>query len=73
MDSLTLGIPVTIAQNVVYGLPGRLVHVTSTVAIDVSADNTTFVPLTGANTVGVFTSGGFVRCTTGPAVVVCKA
>jgi hypothetical protein len=72
-ELISIGPPTAMLQNVTYALPARLVHITSSVAIDVSSNGTAWSALTGANTTGVLTSGSFIRCTTGSASVTCKA
>jgi len=71
-QSLSPGLAKTITQNVVYSLPTRLCYVTSSAAVDISVDNSTWNALTGANTVGAYTSAQFIRCTTASPVVLCK-
>lgn len=67
------GVPLAIAQTTAYALPGRSVKIQSTVAIEVSVDNTTWTALTGADTIGAESAAMFVRCTTSTTcVVVCK-
>ena len=72
-ELLPVGPPTTLVQNTVYALPARLVFVTSTAAVEISVNNSTWGALTGANTVGAYTSAAYVRCTTAGPVVVCKA
>lgn len=74
-STLLVGKRNALTEDEVYALPARLVHLTSTVALEFTAGTTggTFAALTGANTLGVFVSGGFVRCTTAAASVFCKA
>lgn len=74
MITLTIGPELTMTQNVVYALPARLVFIKSSAAIEVGDTSAaTFGALTGANTTGVNVAGGFVRCTTGNAIVRVKA
>ena len=70
---LSLGMPATIAQNVVHALPARACFIMSSVAIEWSNDGTTWAALTGANTTGVTTGATFIRCPTASAVVTCKS
>jgi hypothetical protein len=70
---LPIGFPVTLIQNQVYALPARLTYVTSTAAVDISVNSSTWSALTGANTLGVYTSASFVRCTTAGSSIVCKS
>lgn len=62
-----------ILQNVAWALPGKLVHITASAAIEYSIDGTTWVALTGANTVGVYCSATFIRCPGGNCNVICKS
>lgn len=63
-EELQVGFPKLVTQTTSYALPPCLVHLTSTVAVDVSVDGTTFNALTNSSTIGAFTSAVFVRCTT---------
>jgi len=71
---LSPGVPVTITQNVVYGLPTMavMVHSDSTVEVGMASGTTGFVLLTNANTVGANCAASYIRCTTGNAVIVVK-
>lgn len=51
-----------IAQNEVYALPGKKCFVFSNNAVEVSnLEGSEFTPLTGADTVGAYTSAAFIR------------
>lgn len=65
---LTTGVSNTIAQTTSYALPAGTVLIMSSVAVELSVDNTNWVNV-AATTTGVPTSARFVRCTTAPAVV----
>lgn len=68
--ALSMGYPQTMTQNEVYALPACNVRVLAEVAIEHSVQvGAGFVALTGSETVGAETSGGFVRCTTGNCIV----
>jgi hypothetical protein len=73
MPALSPGGQIALTQNVAYALPARRVHITSTVALEVSVDKVAWSALTGANTTGAFASGTYVRCPTANCVIVCKA
>lgn len=71
--SIPLGVPTIIAQNVVYATPARACYMSFSAAIEGSLDGTTWAaqpgsPGPGSSIVVV----PFIRCTTGPATVVCK-
>lgn len=65
---LTTGVSNTIAQTTSYALPATANFIMSSVAVELSVDNTTWV-LQTATTTGLQTAARFVRCTTAPAVV----
>lgn len=71
MIGLSYGETTPLNQNEVYGLPPGLCFVLSSVAIEHSADGTTWTAFTGANTVGAQTAAKFIRCTTGAAQARC--
>ena len=61
-----------ILQNQVYAVPMRIVRLKSSVAIEhAPLFAGTFAALTGADTTGVEVCGGFIRCTTAGAEVIC--
>lgn len=67
---ISIGYPQTLTQNQVYALPSRVVRVMSQVAVEHSVqEGAGFVALTGAETVGAETAGGFIRCITGNCIV----
>jgi hypothetical protein len=68
-QSIPVGRPVTLTQNVSYALPARLCFVTSSAALEFSNDESTWTALTGANTTGVNSGARFVRCPASTAVV----
>ncbi len=70
---LMLGVMTAILQNIAYAVPARRVHITSSAALEYSIDGTTWVALTGANTLGVETSATFIRCPASGANVIAKA
>ena len=73
MEVLTIGPRHTLTQNVVYALPARAVYVFADTACQVSHDSSfTSSQAISANTPTVG-AGAFIRCTTGAAVVSCKA
>jgi len=59
-------------QNTVYALPGILVFLHSSAAVETSIDGTLWTALTGSNTTGVLTGDAFVRCTTGNCNIILK-
>jgi len=70
--AIPVGVPTSIVQNQVYGLPNKLVFLQSTVAIEGSLDATTWTAITGANTTGVNSAARFIRCPTAAAIINCK-
>lgn len=68
---ISVGVPTTITQNIVYALPTKQVLVNSSLAVQVSLDGTTWTNLTGAETSGAVTGQTFIRCTVGNALVNC--
>ena len=72
MNSILVGNPATLTQNIVYALPTRAVYIHSDTALQVSNVSafTTSQAIT-ANTPTIV-SGLFVRCTTANAIVVAK-
>jgi hypothetical protein len=71
ITTISLGVPTTILQNVVYALPNRAALVLSSVALDVSQDGTTWVAAPSSTT-GLQTAGVFIRCPTAGALVTVK-
>lgn len=71
-EALGPGALTTILQNIVYVLPPKVCRIQSSAAIEGSLDGTTFAAMTGADTTGVDTVAGFIRCTTGTAKVLVK-
>ena len=70
---LSIGYPQTMTQNEVYALPACKVTVLAQVAVEHSVQvGAGFVALTGSETVGAPTAGGFLRCTTGNCIVSIK-
>lgn len=66
---LSPGLTVNFVQNNIYALPSKRCHVTSSAALEYSLDQTTWTAATGANTVGMEVSAGFLRCPGGAAKV----
>src|SRR6267142_2318385 len=61
---IQVGQPTAVVQNTIYALPPCIVHLTSTTTVEIGNDvssTTTWVVLTGSNTVGAFTSAAFAR------------
>ena len=69
--SVTIGPAFTFVQNTVYALPARQVRVMSTIALEVSVDNSAWTAV-AASTTGTDITGVFTRCTTGAAIAVFK-
>jgi hypothetical protein len=61
-EFLTIGPAHSIIQNVVYGLPARVVRVHSLAAVEISVDGSTWDALTNAETVGAEAGSVFIRC-----------
>jgi len=61
-EMLTTGIAHTLVQNQVYALPGCLVNIRSTAAVETSQDGTTFAAVTLTNNQADI-SAMFVRAT----------
>lgn len=70
--AVPIGVPTSVLQNQVVGLPSKLCFIQSTVAIDGSVDGTTWVAMTGANTTGVNSGARFARCTTAAVSILAK-
>jgi len=71
--SLSPGESTLCLQNVAYALPATYCFIQSSLAMETSLDGSTgWAALTGANTTGVGASGGFIRCPTANATVICK-
>lgn len=71
--SIQPGVPTTIAQTTAVALPPRLCSIIATVAIQFSADGTTWTADIAASTTGVSCAGAaFARCTTGSSVITCR-
>jgi hypothetical protein len=71
ITQIRLGPVETLVQNQVYALPARQARLMSSLAVDVSLDNSTWSALANATT-GADVTAAFVRCTTGAALLVCK-
>ncbi len=71
LNMLRIGVVETLLQNVVYSLPARQIKVMTSLAVDVSLDNSTWAALANATT-GTDCTAVFVRCTTGNALFLCK-
>lgn len=72
-NTLLIGPRNDLVQNRVYALPARLVFVTSSAALEVSSTSGGGFTAVTATTTGTNLGTGFVRCTSGTAVVYCKA
>ena len=68
---VAVGYPCTLTQNVVFALIPKTCRLLSTAAIEGSPDGTTWIALTGANTIGADTAAAFVRCTTASPTIIC--
>lgn len=71
-ESILIGPAITLTQNVVYAAPARQVRIISSRVLETSVDNSTFAAVT-ATTTGTDLTSVFVKCTTGSAIVVCRA
>lgn len=72
-QSIQVGVPTTITEDVVYALPARACHIYSSVALEISYDGTNFVAMAvSATNSAPIVAAPFVRCTTAAAVVTCK-
>lgn len=63
IKSLMPGVPELMVQTNSYALPPSTNQLLTTVACELSPDNTTFV-LTAGTTTGISTAAAFMRCTT---------
>lgn len=63
IKSLMPGVSELMVQTNSYALPPTANYILTTVACELSPDNTTYV-LTAGTTTGVVTAAGFMRCTT---------
>lgn len=72
-QQLQVGVPTTVAQNVVFAMPARACVVHSSLALEISYDGTNFVAMAvSATNSSPIVAAPFVRCTTGNAVVTAK-
>jgi hypothetical protein len=72
VETLTLGPIHTLAQNVVYALPARAALIFSNVALQISNNTAFTVSQAVAASTPTEAVGGFVRSTTGAALVTVK-
>lgn len=73
VTAISVGVPFTMTQNVAHALPARLCYVFSKDAVTFSGEvGGTYVALTGANTLGVYCAGGFVKSAAVGTVILCK-
>lgn len=72
-ETVSIGPPISLTQNVAYALPPRAGRIHALAAIEISVDGAAWDTLTGAETVGADCSSGFVRCTTANTTVIFKA
>lgn len=72
-EFLTIGPAHAILQNVVYGLPARIVRVHALAAVEISVDASAWDALTGAETTGAEAGSCFIRCPGGNTTVTCHA
>jgi hypothetical protein len=71
ISELTAGSTYTMTQNVVYGIPSRVVFIHSSAVLQTSLDNSSYSDL-AATTTGTQLVDPFVKCTTGNAIVAVK-
>jgi len=72
-QSIQVGVPTTITQNVVYATPARACVVTSSAALEISMDGSTFVAMSvSATNAAPLVAAPFIRCTTASPIVVCR-
>lgn len=70
---IQVGVPTTLAQNVVYATPARGCYIFSQAALEVSYDGNTFVTMAvSATNSSPLVAAPFVRCTTASPIVTCK-
>lgn len=67
-EVMAIGRAHSFAQTTAYALPARPGRIHSTLALDISPDNTTWTTVT-ATTTGTDVGSGFVRCTIGTTAV----
>lgn len=72
MQSISIGPAIELTEDVEYALPARACIIMSTEELEISINRTDWVVLTGSNTVGAKTSGGWVRSPNGDATIVAK-
>lgn len=73
-QSILIGVPKAILQNVEYALPARTCLVQSVAATEFAiAKGGTYVAQATSATTGFLASGGFVKCTSGNTTILCKA
>lgn len=71
VQSIQVGVPTVITQNVVYALPASKCFIQALAAVEVSIDNSTWAVL-ASSTTGAASGAVYVRCTTGNTTIVCK-
>jgi hypothetical protein len=71
-DILSAGAVYTMTTTTIYALPARVCRVHSTVVLEISPDQSAWDSLTNADTVGAEAGSGFIRSTTGAAIVSVK-
>ena len=72
-QSLQVGVPTVITQNVVYAMPARACVVHSSAALEISYDGSTFVAMAvSATNSSPIVAAPFVRCTTASPTVTAK-
>jgi hypothetical protein len=72
-ETIGVGPPTTLTQNVVYALPARAGRIHSLAAIEISVDGIDiWDALVGAETVGADVASGFVRCPLASTIAIFK-
>ena len=71
-ETVALGPPTTLIQNVAYALPPRAGRIHALAAIEISVDGSAWDTLTGSETVGADVASGFVRCTSANTIAIFK-
>ena len=72
-EVISVGPPITLVQNQVYAMPGRVVRVHALAVLEISPDGLTFDTLTASDTVGTEVASGFIRSTSASNVITLKA
>jgi uncharacterized membrane protein YfbV (UPF0208 family) len=71
-QSIQVGVPTVITQNIAYAMPARSCYVNALAAIEVSVDGSAWVAQTAVTNSSPVITQPFVRCTTASTTIVCR-